>query len=433
MIYKSPPSVCLDNPFDEDVTQRARKLASKLNNIVSRMKGGGVIAIEAQWGDGKTWFAQNWLGNLRNEEKRRATLIDAFQHDFVDDPFAMISAQLLSLLEDQDSDGDRLRTNIYRVGGLLLKASGKAIGKALMKHTIGEAAGDKLSVDIQDAIAESSGEAADKLIENQINAIQSAKESIESLKAKLQELASRHGPIVVMIDELDRCRPDFAVRTLERIKHFFEVPGVVFVLFINREVLASSINGVYGLGEDLSESYLSKFIHLSLRLPVHRPLGHTKSTGDLQRYWDTCYARFQAEGDTDTKEFRDLFCSMASTLGMSFRDLERAITLYLVADKAVKPSLQWLAWPIICKLHNPEMFDSIRSGRFAEAGVHDLLTTLRRNNTEDKFLSLLASAHSKLRELPLGSGNANTEKLEQMCGGESVERIILKLFEAVDL
>ncbi len=73
-------------------------------------------------------------------------------------------------------------------------------------------------------------------------------------------------PVVLLIDELDRCRPTFAVAMLERIKHFFSVPGLVFVLALDLEQLKASTRKVYGAEMDATE-YLRRFIDLELRLP----------------------------------------------------------------------------------------------------------------------------------------------------------------------
>ncbi|MFN4266365.1 MAG: P-loop NTPase fold protein [Aquabacterium sp.] len=428
-IYTPSTPVNLENPFDMDSTQSRRRLAEKLNDVVSRMKSGGVISVEAQWGDGKSWFAQNWLGNMKNELHRKAALIDAFSNDFVDDPYSVISAELLTLLPMGNGPDKELKAKLCRVGGMLIQASGKAVVKAVVKHTIGETAGSELASDIDDAISDPSAEFVDRIIGEQITALQSARASISSLKSKLAKLAKDDGPIVILIDELDRCKPDFAVRTLERIKHFFDVPGLIFVLFINRKAMVSAINGVYGLGEQLSEGYLTKFIHLSVSLPVLREPVNSQSIGDLERYWDACYARYHDAQDRIALEFRDAFCSMASRLGMSFRDIERAITLYLFSDRKVRPSTVWLAWPILCKIYQPTTFAQIRSGKFTDTGAEELISSVRRNNSEDRMLSTIASAH---RVLAGGATDSLSDDLERM-GGHPLDRVIKDLFEAVDL
>jgi hypothetical protein len=74
-------------------------------------------------------------------------------------------------------------------------------------------------------------------------------------------------PLVYMVDELDRCNPTFAVKVLERIKHLFDVPNVVFVLSIDKRQLACSVKGFYGSNEIDADEYLRRFIDVDYYLP----------------------------------------------------------------------------------------------------------------------------------------------------------------------
>ena len=68
--------------------------------------------------------------------------------------------------------------------------------------------------------------------------------------------------LIIVVDELDRCRPDYALSLLEIIKHFFSVPGISFVLGANLHELENSVRARYGAGID-AQTYLQKFIHLT--------------------------------------------------------------------------------------------------------------------------------------------------------------------------
>ncbi len=59
----------------------------------------------------------------------------------------------------------------------------------------------------------------------------------------------RRQSLIVVIDELDRCRPDYALRFLETIKHVLEVPCVPFIIAANARELSQAVNGVYGDGK----------------------------------------------------------------------------------------------------------------------------------------------------------------------------------------
>ena len=71
-------------------------------------------------------------------------------------------------------------------------------------------------------------------------------------------------PMVFIIDELDRCRPTFAIELLERVKHIFDVPNLVFVFGINRDELCTSLQSIYG--EIDASVYLRRFFDMEFTL-----------------------------------------------------------------------------------------------------------------------------------------------------------------------
>ena len=72
--------------------------------------------------------------------------------------------------------------------------------------------------------------------------------------------------IIIFIDELDRCRPDFAVRLLERVKHYADLPNVIFVMSTNLIELQYMVRNVYGEGFDAAR-YLDRFFDIHMILP----------------------------------------------------------------------------------------------------------------------------------------------------------------------
>ena len=82
-------------------------------------------------------------------------------------------------------------------------------------------------------------------------------------------------PLVFFIDELDRCRPSFAIELLERVKHLFDVKNIVFVLSIDKKQLEAITAAVYGERIDALE-YLRRFIDLDFYLPLPHTKDYTK-------------------------------------------------------------------------------------------------------------------------------------------------------------
>ena len=87
VIQLCPPKFAIDekNPFNGDLFKR-RELANQLTGYIERLRDGAVIAIDAPWGEGKSWFGRNWAADLKSQGYG-VVYLDAFQHDYVEDPF----------------------------------------------------------------------------------------------------------------------------------------------------------------------------------------------------------------------------------------------------------------------------------------------------------------------------------------------------------
>src|SRR3954466_1508030 len=99
----------------------------------------------------------------------------------------------------------------------------------------------------------------------QASVIEAFRNALSDLPKLLNVDNNQTKPLILIIDELDRCRPNFSLQLLERIKHFFSVPNVHFVLGTNLTQLENSIAALYGNGID-TPVYLQKFVHLTLFL-----------------------------------------------------------------------------------------------------------------------------------------------------------------------
>lgn len=93
----------------------------------------------------------------------------------------------------------------------------------------------------------------------QITAIENIRGQLSYLAEDLQNHYNVNIPVVVLVDELDRCRPSYAIEMLEVIKHFFTTKNFVFIVATDTSQLTHSINAVYGANFDSSQ-YLKRFL-----------------------------------------------------------------------------------------------------------------------------------------------------------------------------
>ncbi len=265
-----------------------------------------VLALDAKYGAGKSFMLD--LLSTKLGADHPVARVDAWADDTGNEPTVSIMAAIEETLEPffDEKVGKKIREKFGAVRRNILpivaKGAGGALSKAIARY-VGEAVKEELaellveqsdpatlnddeavqSVEAEagadgaeaavDAIGSALTELADQHAKGMIADYRKRKNSRESFKLSMAELirslSKRDGnvdsPLVVIVDELDRCRPDYAIKVLEEIKHFFDVPGVAFVLAINREQLARSIKAVYGT-EFESGEYLRRFFDFSLGL-----------------------------------------------------------------------------------------------------------------------------------------------------------------------
>lgn len=286
-----------NNKWENDVLDRkeyADFLTKYIEGKRSNDKPALVVALDAPWGSGKTFFVQHWAQDLSNA-KRPVIFFNAWENDSADDPTVSFMAELrhgLSPFRERLPLGQSARTAIDEkskeaIGHLrraLLPVLGVA-AKAVLKKTTGivtdeiidAALGqDESSMDGADArelSTEVLEKGLDKFFEkaldshnNRLGSIQYFRRSLEELVALLIAETELQGPLYVFIDELDRCRPDYAIRLLEGLKHLFNVKGVAFVVSTNMNQLSKAVSAVYGSNFD-GYGYLKRFFDIEFTLP----------------------------------------------------------------------------------------------------------------------------------------------------------------------
>ena len=222
--------------FDDRDEYNRKPIAEKVINLLASNIPVSPMVIDGGWGTGKTEFCLKLINLIKSEGAPFTPIyIDAFQADHADEPLMTLLASILRLMDD-DKKRDKLIEKALPAIRFGVKTTLKAgVGWVLKQDVAGLAEG--FESEVKKAGDEAINHAVEALLKDHVN----ANGSIELLKTALTELAEK-SPIVIFIDELDRCRPDFAVAMLESIKHIFDVEGVEFVLITNTAQLRASIN-----------------------------------------------------------------------------------------------------------------------------------------------------------------------------------------------
>lgn len=265
------------NVWEGDLWNRKR-LGVQLTNYVDRLQCGAVLALDARWGEGKTWFVRNWQKHLETTEpyKHNVIYLDAFANDYLDDPFLVVTSEITNILSKDKSTKRKVKKLIdlsASVGSALLPSLPK-VALTLGLHLVGvgllSGALQQGYENAKDEIDKLSDEASDRIkesIQEKIAGHEAEKKTLSEFKKHLAEtVAKLDKPLVFIIDELDRCRPDFAIRLIERIKHFFDIKNIVFVLVMDKTQFSKVVCHNYGYDEKLGEEYLDKFIDFTIKL-----------------------------------------------------------------------------------------------------------------------------------------------------------------------
>ncbi|MCP5250213.1 MAG: hypothetical protein H6939_00575 [Burkholderiales bacterium] len=175
--------------------------------------------------------------------------------------------------------------------------------------------------------------------------------------------ATQNKPVVIFIDELDRCKPTFAIKLIERIKHFFDVPGLVFVLLMNRKQLESALEKYYGTSTLDSKEYLGKFINLYLTLPKYKlNIEDIENISDISKFIKSSLEKFNLSeiDEGKLKDFNEHLAIWVFIKSLSLREIERACTLFAITG--AKGNIAFMAFLIMIKQTNPEAFRGITQG-----------------------------------------------------------------------
>jgi hypothetical protein len=195
--------VLYETGFEDDILER-KSISKQLSDFVERIEDPVVLALDDKWGSGKTFFLKRWVAahNGENEGKAITVYFDAFENDYLSDPLiSIITAVSTRIPDDQEATLKKWK----RVAAKLAKP---AFGIALSLATLGAKQQlDEIGEVIVDAAAGELKDATQDLWDaekERRNAVQAFKDLLIKLT---QDAAS---PIVIVIDELDRCRPDYA-------------------------------------------------------------------------------------------------------------------------------------------------------------------------------------------------------------------------------
>lgn len=253
------------NSFDDDIYNR-KVIAENLTKIIEVQEEPIVISLDSEWGTGKTTFVTMWKDLLDNDEeyssKFNTLYFNAWENDYITDPLLALVSEIEAEIKREDS---KFKKNFNKVKEVILPMA-KLVTKVGVKvGTAGVLDLDK--VNLGDYTEDTIMDLASKLGEFSIKEVVASKSIRTRFKEVMSEYQKENGKkIIFFIDELDRCRPTFAIELLEVIKHLFNIDNCIFIISIDKEQLSHSVSTIYGKNMD-TIGYLRRFFDLDYRLP----------------------------------------------------------------------------------------------------------------------------------------------------------------------
>lgn len=297
-------------PTNENIIRTMKDNVLGRNNTIKNfikilysMSEQNIISLNGDWGTGKTFFVmqiieiikclsienyeidenilefvkeiENELENIDTKNQIYPIYFNAWEYDSNEDPLLTLIYSIIEQnprLKDNQKSNESIKEKIYRI------LSSFKVGLSFSDNT-GRNFGIELQCDPN----------TNKPITKDIISIEKLKLTFNDLLKEI--MIEKTNKLVIFIDELDRCNPTFAIKLLERIKHFFDDDRFIFIFSTNLSELQYTVKKFYGEGID-GYMYLDKFFDLQFSLPNIDIEDYINSLDIIHlnnsRYFDVC-------------------------------------------------------------------------------------------------------------------------------------------------
>lgn len=426
MVHKHLPITInpSDDIFKNDKLERKNAIED-LSSLLASTTQSFVLGLNADWGAGKTTFVKLWQAYLQKEKGMQSIYFSAWEDDFSKEPLISILGEIKKYIDDNFSHKSEIAQSFEKVktiGSKVLKRGVPAFVKGMTGGLLDVPKG------VEEAIGAITESTAKELIEN----YSKDKEITKEFKEAIQELLSKIDatkPFVIFIDELDRCRPLYAIELLERIKHIFGIDGLIFVLSIDKKQLVESIKSQYGNID--AQTYLRRFIDLEYTL--QNPSLDKFCTYlyyDVYKLDNAIKEKNIAYYDDDLEMLQ--YC--IKVFNLSLRDVEQVFIRLKIIFKTIVPRFLEIHFEIIFffisfKMKYPDKYELLITRKLSEKELRDIFDAkkmidsiqtmikaifLATSKSEQEMIDIIKHQKEVLLKIENQSSTFTPEKDEQM-------------------
>lgn len=394
-----------DDIFKNDRLDR-KDAIENLSHLIVSTKEALTLSINADWGAGKTTFVKLWQKYLKKEHSVNSIYFSAWEDDFSKEPLISILGEINKYISDNYSAKSATLQKFEKVkefGGKVLKRGVPAFIKGATSGVL------DIDKGFEGAIGAITEETAKELINN----YSKDKEITQKFKDAIQELLTKidnEKPFVIFIDELDRCRPLYAIELLERVKHIFGIDGLIFVLSIDKKQLSESIKSQYGNID--TNSYLKRFIDLEFNLT---------NNGVYKFCKHLFYSVYKLDKLLLSKDIRreygdynefEMLKFLAHSMKLSLREIEHAFVQIDIIFKTINPRIfemhfRVIIFFVILKLKDLELYDDVIGNK---KSVDELVNKILQNKqNSDPYSGLRQDMIVVIKSILLATSKTNDE------------------------
>ncbi len=379
-----------------DTAPQIVEFAQKLSKFIIKSDTPYVLALDGGYGTGKTHFSSRF--SILLDKRLRTIYFSAWEQDYMVDPFVVFSEKIIWIARKQANETeitDKILESLAKATKIraefgiwgLFKVEAELSGEDLIKKLFPEKQRSDLFIELK------------VLLSNFIQNLPNKK-------------------LVMIVDELDRCRPDYAVKILETIKHFFDIPGLIFILPINSKKLNTYVKGFYNIPNDTfadGEDYLQKFINETIDVPQ---LNYNKICEDRIKLADFGHHISNIEGNFNSiQELKKWIAEYAKQAHLSYRETIEIIkrAKYFCKNYSEEIRCRLLAYQLCNKLYKQKNKNSSNPATRASTLKFEKNYMYKEGYEESQKEILLKAdlfnAHTRL-EFP---GHATTSNVQNIC------------------